>query len=71
MSGDRTKQEASAGKKPGTRKFFYGSIGLILAGLLLLAIGAVYSLPVVVGIGILGWLGAGLLQLAWLQRKVG
>ena len=61
----------SGGRKPGTRKLFYGSIGLLLAGLLLVAIGAVYSWPLLMLAGFLGFLGAGIMQLIWLVRKVG
>ena len=43
-----------ADKKPGTRKYFYGAIGLLLTGLLVLAVGAVYSVPLIVGLGLLG-----------------
>lgn len=62
MSGD---------KKPGTRKLFYGSIGLLLAGLLLVAIGAINGWPLLMLVGIVGFLGAGVVQLIWLVRRVG
>jgi hypothetical protein len=71
MSGDRIEQEPLAEVKPGTRKYFYGSIGLLLAGLLLLAVGAIYSSPGLVGIGLLGWVGAGFVFLRWLLHKIG
>lgn len=71
MNGDKTGSESSAEKKAGTRKLFYGAIGLLLAGLLLLAIGAINGLPLLVFIGVAGMLGAGALQLAWLVRKIG
>ena len=71
MSRGRVKQEASVEKTPSARAFFYGSIGLLLAGVLLLAIGAFYSLPALVWMGLFGWLGAGVTFLSWLQRKVG
>lgn len=61
----------STDKKPGTRKLFYGSIGLLLAGLLLLAIGAIYNWPLLMLIGVVGFLGAGFVQLNWLLRKIG
>jgi len=70
MSRDRIEQESLANKKPSTRKLFYGSIGLLLAGLLLLAVGAIYSSPVLVWIGLLGWVGAGFVRLWWLLHKV-
>ena len=71
MDGSKTGSESSAEKKTGTRKLFYGAIGLLLAGLLLLAIGALNDLPLLVGVGIAGMLGAGALQMAWLVRKIG
>lgn len=71
MSGDSIKQGSSGNKKLGTRKYFYGSIGLLLAGLLLLAVGAIYSSPVLMGIGFLGWVGAGLVFLRWLLHRIG
>ena len=70
MNGNKAGVESTA-EKAGTRKLFYGAIGLLLAGLLLLAIGALYSLPVLAGIGILGWLGAGLVFLKWLLQRIG
>lgn len=71
MSGDSIKQGSRAEVKPGTRKYFYGAIGLLLAGLLLLAVGAIYSVPALVGIGFLGWVGAGLVFLRWLLHRIG
>lgn len=71
MSTEKTNQESLADGKPSTRKYFYGAIGLLLAGLLVLAVGAIYSLPLIVGLGLLGWLGAGLVFLRWLQHRIG
>lgn len=71
MSGDSIKQGSRAEVRPGTRKYFYGAIGLLLAGLLVLAMGAIYTVPLIVGLGLLGWLGAGLVFLRWLQHKIG
>ncbi len=70
MDRNKTGPESSA-EKGGTRKLFYGAIGLLLAGLLLLTIGAINGLPLLVFIGVAGMLGAGALQLAWLVRKIG
>jgi hypothetical protein len=71
MSGNKAGVEPSAEKKPGTRKLFYGAIGLLLVGLLLVAIGAINNLPLLMLVGVAGILGAGALQLAWLVRKLG
>ena len=71
MSGNRAGPESSAGKKGGTRKLFYGAIGLLLVGLLLVGIGAVSDLPLLMVVGGAGMLGAGALQLAWLVRRFG
>ena len=70
MGGNNAGSESSA-KKAGTRKLFYGAIGLLLAGLLLLAIGAIKDLPLLMVVGVAGMLSAGALQLAWLVRKIG
>ena len=71
MAGNKTGSESSGGKRAGTRKLFYGALGLLLAGLLLLAIGAINDLPLLMGVGVAGMLGAGALQMAWLVRKIG
>ena len=71
MSGNKTGVESPAQKKPGTRKLFYGAIGLLLVGLLLVAIGAIISLPLLMLVGVAGMLGAGAVQMAWLVRKIG
>ena len=71
MSGNKAGAESPAEKKPGTRKLFYGATGLLLVGLLLVAIGAIYSLPLLMLVGVAGILGAGALQLAWLVLKLG
>ena len=71
MAGNKTGSESSAEKKAGTRKLFYGAIGLLLVGLLLLAIGALNGLPLLMGVGVAGMLGAGALQVTWLVRKIG
>ena len=71
MGENKTGSELSAEKKAGTRKLFYGAIGLLLVGLLLLAIGAINDLPLLVLAGVAGMLGAGALQMAWLVRKIG
>jgi hypothetical protein len=69
---EREKKPAmSEDRKPGTRKLFYGSIGLVLGGLLLLAIGAIYSWTLLVLLGVVCFFGAGLVQLNWLLRKIG
>ena len=69
MSANKTGSEPSTGKKPGTRKLFYGAIGLLLIGLVLLGAGALMDLPLLMVVGGAGMLGAGALQLAWLVRK--
>ena len=70
MDGNKTGSESSA-EKAGTRKLFYGAIGLFLAGLLLLAIGAINDLPLLVLVGVAGMLSAGVLQVIWLVRRIG
>ena len=70
MGKKETRVETSRDKKASTRKLFYGAIGLLLVGLLLLAIGAINGLPLLVFIGVAGMLGGGALQLAWLVRKI-
>ena len=71
MSGSKAGSKSSAEKEPGTRKLFYGAIGLLLVGLLLLAIGAINDWPLLVFVGVAGMLGAGALQLAWLVLRIG
>lgn len=66
----RDKQRVRTAKKVGTRRLFYGALGLLLAGLLL-AIGALNGLPLLMVVGGAGMLGAGALQMAWLVRKIG
>ena len=71
MGKNETGIESSRDKKASARKLFYGAIGLLLVGLLLLAIGAINDLPLLVFVGVAGMLGAGALQLIWLVRKIG
>jgi hypothetical protein len=70
MSGIKSEQERST-KKAGTRKLFYGALGLLLAGLLLVATGALSSSALLMLAGLMGFLGAGVVQLIWLVRRVG
>jgi hypothetical protein len=71
MSGNESRQESVTGKQPGTRKYFYGSVGLLLVGLLVLAAGAVYGQPLVAVVGLLCWLMAGAVRYSWARRKYG
>jgi hypothetical protein len=71
MSGNRTGSESSTEKRAGTRKLFYGAIGLLLAGLMLFGAGALSNSQLLMIVGVAGMLGAGALQLAWLVRKIG
>jgi hypothetical protein len=70
MCANKTDQGTPGDKKTGTRKLFYGSIGLLLGGLLILAIGAIYGLPLVMLVGTAGFLGGGVVQLIWLVRRL-
>ena len=71
MGENWSEAESSPNRKARTRKLFYGAIGLLLVGLLLLAIGAINDLLLLVLVGVAGMLGAGALQMAWLVRKIG
>ena len=71
MGGEKTNQKSSKDRKRGTRKLFYGAIGLLLAGLMLVGIGAVYGWPLLMLVGVAAFLGAGVVQLIWLVRVIG
>lgn len=70
MNGSMSENEGPTRKRPSTRKLFYGAVGLLLAGLLLLTIGVFYSWAALVLMGVVGLLGAASVFLAWLVLQI-